>query len=964
MPKERPTQRTHEQALVDVWESKNAPKKFPGAVWASWSETEAPGVERASLRTLLSRWREGNATLEEHPGLRNAIASVLSEVRPVSTADLFSARVGGRSPGAYPFRAFPALGEFDPAADEPFHAATLHPVTGPRPPDPQFSPLFQTTPPSAVDLLAFPWSKRVWAALPPGAGRSFAANWVRHRPPPVLRPGYLLAGPRPEVLSLVTPSVEAVDAVDDERAPLLVELEATNEQMRPFLARLAARPGSCTVLAPLALGLPGRDFEVLVWRADAAWRDGFVRWVERRLESLGNKGSRLDVPKFLAWTAHIDPDVTRFATPGDLLPLLDYAHTYGTETLTKHFGAELVRSVLGATIERVGGTSLRDRWLRELGVTTFQRMVRTWWRTPSLRWGADPTAAAWAGTVPPDAAPTTTEAGERARAIAKELKNERLSKTRRTKLAEELNDLLPDDVPAREVVRALVEARVLRDVGVDALGVSPPWMVEAMVKTAVERSLAKDSPDVWGRWCVDPARRPFVEERLFACDDALLTALVTRAVETFNAASLGSVAAVEALFVVVGDRLAREPRFASKRVPLLKWLADLQVGLLAPHYPNGLPAPRTRGGPHEPMKGGAVFVAAAWAWSLRVEAARQPPESAAWLFPGWLSPSLEHIPDAFMFHDRERADGPGADAEVRGVEHKRALIPEVLERATGAFTGPDLAGRIPRNFAEAAIPLALRRGWSLALLVQEFRAPSPAESERLAQRIEGLPGEERTQTIDALWEIVLGERTGLLEALCYFEPDEDFRRGFPRSALTVLLLERFPVEKIEAAVAAATRWNEHMGERLLRMTPAEHRPRVARALSKALGLQVHTVIDILKAFGRELAVVLVEEATAAERRENWLVAHAVWEVAPEIARDLARHEYALGKIDPWITGMPEAHLGELVAVVEEHPSQPVPDSLRFWLSRRLVEVGPEAERVWDLLQRAGWPACAELLRRA
>jgi len=289
-----------------------------------------------------------------------------------------------------------------------------------------------------------------------------------------------------------------------------------------------------------------------------------------------------------------------------------------------------------------------------------------------LRWGAAPTAAAWAGTVPPDGAPTTTEAGERARAIAKELKSERLTKTRRTELVEELNDLLPEDVPAREVVRALVEARVLRDIGVDALGVSPPWMVEAMVKTTVEQSLTKDAPGVWGRWCVDQARRPFVEEQLFACDDAVLTTLITRAVESFDAASLGAVAAVEALFVVVGDRLAREPRFALKRVPLLKRLAGLQVGLLAPHYPNGLPAPRTRSGPHEPMKGGAEFVAAAWAWSLRVEAPGELPPGAAWLFPGWLSPSLDHIPDALMFHDRERADGSVADAEVRGVEHMRA----------------------------------------------------------------------------------------------------------------------------------------------------------------------------------------------------------------------------------------------------------------------------------------------------
>ncbi|MFO0645872.1 MAG: hypothetical protein U0326_06515 [Polyangiales bacterium] len=883
--------------------------------------------------------------------------SVLSEVRPVTEADLFGPRHGARSPGSFPFRAFPALGEFDPAADEPFRAATLERMHGSR------VSLYDDASARAIDLLDLPSiGGRVWAALPPGAGRSFAANWARHRPRPT--PSlYALPLPPPEVLSLVTPSVEVLDAID-EGAALLIELEAVGDQIGAFIERLIKRRGSCAVLAPFNLALPEGKFQGYVWRANAAWRDGFVRWVARRLESMGNRGSRLSVPDFLAWAARIDPDVTRFATPGDLLPLLDYAHTHSTETLTKHFGSELVRGVLGATIERVGGTSLRDRWLRELGVTAFLGMVRTWWRAPSMRWGTDPTAAAWADTVPPDTAPTTTEAGERARVIAKELKQERLSKSKRSDLVEELNDLLPEDVPAREVVRALVEARVLRDIGVDALGVSPPWMVEAMVKTAVEHSFTQDAPSVWGRWCVDQSRRSFVEEQLFACDDAQLTTLITRAVETFDAASLGAVAAVEVLFVVVGDRLARAPRFALKRMPLLKRLASLQVSLLAPHYPNGLPAPRTRGGPHEPTQGGAESVAACWAWGLRVEMPSYLPLGSEWLFPGWTAPRLDHIPDALSFHDRERGDGPGADAEVRGVEHMRTLLPEVLERATGAFAKPDLTRRIPRNFAEAAIPLALRRGWSLALLVQQFRAPSPAESARLARRIEGLPSEERGQTIDALWEIVLGDRMGFLEALRYFEPDEDFRRGFPRSALTALLHERFPVESIVSAITTAKHWDERMGERLLRMTPAEHRPRVARVLAKALGSQVHTVIDILKAFGRELADVLVEEAAVPERRENWLVAQAVWEVAPEIARDLARHEYALGKIDPWITSMPEAHLGKLVAVVEEHPSQPVPDSLRFWLSRRLVEVGPEAERVWVLLQRAGWPTCVEPLRPA
>lgn len=124
-----------------------------------------------------------------------------------------------------------------------------------------------------------------------------------------------------------------------------------------------------------------------------------------------------------------------------------------------------------------------------------------------------------------------------------------------------------------------------------------------------------------------------------------------------------------------------------------------------------------------------------------------------------------------MFHDRERADGSGADAEVCGVEHMRALLPEVLEQATGAFTNPDLAHRISRNFAEAAIPLTLRRWWSLALLVRQFHAPSPLEPARLAERLKGLPGEQRAQMIDAPWGIVLDDGARPPEALRHFEPE-------------------------------------------------------------------------------------------------------------------------------------------------------------------------------------------------
>lgn len=196
--------------------------------------------------------------------------------------------------------------------------------------------------------------------------------------------------------------------------------------------------------------------------------------------------------------------------------------------------------------------------------------------------------------------------------------------------------------------------------------------------------------------------------------------------------------------------------------------------------------------------------------------------------------------------------------------------------------------------------------------------------------------------------------------LQYFDPDPP-PKGFPRSSLTALMQRRFPVDRIEAAVTSRPRWDDSSGGRLLSLVPTEHRARIARALAGVLAPNTPAAVDILKTFGRELVDVLVDIAALPTGRS---AARAVWEVAPDVARVHLETDYDQGRVTPWISAMPEERLGELVELVEQRPKEPVPDELRFWLSRRLPEAGPEADRIWALLQRAGEPSGVEVRRPA
>ena len=935
------TTRTAAQGYVDAWEREHGARKFPSAVWEQWRAQDEPSLDRGSLRTALRRWRRGETDLAEHAKLQSAIAEVLEFERE----DLFGPRGSPRSPEGFPFDAFPALGAFDPASETPFHAATLRPWA--RVPG---------RPTHDVDPLDLPLGgRRIWAFMPPGAGRSFAAHWQRHRRRAPTRPWEL--PPRAtSILSLSSPSVEALDAVDDE-APLLLVLDEWRADAGAFFERLRRRRGDYAVLAPFSLKEGAKGEEAYGWEVDDAWRSGYVRWVVRRLQESGSVGTRLHADRFLDWVKGADPTLSRFTTPGELLPLLAFAHENGTETLTKQFGTPLVGAVVERTLGRVGGSSMRDRWLREDGAVAFLRMLEGRWRSPCLRWDRALTAEAWAELIPGEIAPATTEGMEHAREIAAKLGRKRMPRGERDALTAALQKKL-SEVPAREAVRAFVEARVLRGVGTDELAPSPRWVAEAVARSTVARAVAAEAPRVWGRWCVDPERRPLVDEHLRTLEPRALGELIERTVEDFDPAALGAVAAVEAVFIALGHcASARRKGFVSKRGDALRALAAQQMALLTPHYHDGLPAPRTRPGPSEGAGEWTEFLGACWAWSFLLPTApSEIPPGRAWLFPGWDAPDVDDLPKTLDVWGGERHRSDGADAEARGVATMRSMLPAVLERATGTFARVDDWQRVPQLLVEAALPMAIRRGWPVASFVARLAHAGPGVALQLTERITAVPEAERDRLLEAMWAGAFRRGARVEEALRHFEHrDEEsgaFSSDYPRSPLISLLVTRWPVEHVEAAVRMEKHWDEGRTVLLLRVTPEAHRSRIARALIEAMSGHEHDVIEALKRFGAAFVEVLEELAVDPTK---WQAAQAVWEVAPERAARHAEEGYAGGVIQPWLSTTPTKHFPRLLEIVGRHEERAVPDDLRYWLQRKLYEPGADVERVWALLRRVDRP---------
>lgn len=88
-----------------------------------------------------------------------------------------------------------------------------------------------------------------------------------------------------------------------------------------------------------------------------------------------------------------------------------------------------------------------------------------------------------------------------------------------------------------------------------------------------------------------------------------------------------------------------------------------------------------------------------------------------------------------------------------------------------------------------------------------------------------------------------------------------------------------------------------------------------------LASHTSTAVDILKTFDRELVDVLLDLAAAPK---GSLAAQAVWKIAPEIARARAEADYAEGKVEPWISFMPEEHLGDSSRWSSSTPRNPCP----------------------------------------
>ncbi|MBK6534184.1 MAG: hypothetical protein IPF99_32835 [Deltaproteobacteria bacterium] len=364
------SKRTHKDLYEEIrrrWKA-ITPKPFP------WR----PGSERV----MFGKWRKGKGqqfTVDE------PMRKVLVEVLGVEDAALFPPLVKGD--GVHPMRGFEALGAIDPRVDTPCQAAALVRVSGPgradrspaRPAESLFSKKLRRD--------------RQWVVAPIGAGRTLAAlSCERHAAAPSLIGAFFkdLGGPQlqqgvlTQVLSLKTLDGLRTTARPRPGAPLVVKVERPGVN-DVAMAEILARGGDVLVLATFA---PPRDrdetdesyatrweeWTVWKWRPDQDWRREFIDWVVGRIEQR-RLPSELVAADVVAWLDDVDPDLERYDTPADLLPILELAHQHGARNLPEHLDLEFVRRHLARAQDRAAPDA-RGHWLRTQGTETMIEIVR------------------------------------------------------------------------------------------------------------------------------------------------------------------------------------------------------------------------------------------------------------------------------------------------------------------------------------------------------------------------------------------------------------------------------------------------------------------------------------------------------------------------------------------------------------------------------------------------------------
>lgn len=583
-------------------------------------------VRASSMGTMVGQLRSGNDRWwrrSENASARSALAELLE----LDEADLFP-NLGREELSEWGFPEFPALNPLDPR-NEPLVAASV-------------ARLGDWDPPAIRDLVSLAAAPQglTWIFAPSGCGKSFARRFAGLRVRQALIVESLMdAVPKLQAGIAVIEVLRPDPARDSAALELLASLATHLTVLAPFSRPLASGYASSAEFGEPSVAIDEdaapktRDREKTWadwhWLASPEARRNLVRWSVRRVP----EGSLLEgeSESVLNWLDQIDPIASQFGKPADILWLLQRFHALGVPVVKRNGLTGLVGDLIE---QRAADTQAEDpvlaAWLRDSAAEMLRGIAKMRWLDLTLSVDGALARAGWERLVPDYLC--KTDAHDLWREFTR-------AKTK--------SELLPAhlDRPRPEVaIGRLVRANLLSRMPDDQLQLAPPWLSQHLSEGSAIESLERPDDLGWGRLCYCPSRRSIVDAQLLslAKNPAVAAAHIDRLPET--GASAGDIAAIDAWFVAIGQLCLTGNSLKIATSPLARLVAG-EISMLVRFY-NGsswpLPPPRLgRGGADEFLH---TWLACAWAWSTALPKPELDfPNNLAWVFPGWLEPSLDTL---------------------------------------------------------------------------------------------------------------------------------------------------------------------------------------------------------------------------------------------------------------------------------------------------------------------------------
>jgi hypothetical protein len=757
---------------------------------------------------------------------------------------------------------------------------------------------------------------KVWISAPPGAGKTMALARLAHER-------------GPSVALVEATGLDAVARAKDDR-PLVAEVHYCCPVDQEIIAALGRRKWPVVVLAPFAAPKlpPVEDLRAmwfaLDWRPSGAWRRALAAWCSSRLGA----ETRLDVEGVVSWLDRVDPYERLVATPGDLLPVLAWAHRRGTPRDTMTF--DEIAVAVSADRSSSSSDGPRHHDARLLGGLAKAAIACTHdeRRRPA-------TLDEWA-----DRLPGTERAARDIDAIRYEIRAAVASrKEGERRAAGARAEALLDRNGGRDFVERMMRAGFMRP-GPGGLDLHPPWLRRGFERAAVRETIAAGT-DEWATWAASPHVRPTVVDGLRAMNPSDVLRAVGHLISDPQR-TLVRAAGIEAAFEALSDRLAAgllEPaarwKPTDREIEALRSLGAEQVQLLSISLRSGrrLCGPLTAPRDHIDYLAEAKWITGAWAFSLEVPTPGHVVPEVALAFPVWRTPADGHdlLP---ALPTQPRGDREIIDAHVRFARVARlvaARVPSLLEMEPPPF---------------ALYPAVLIDGRAALSERGAVRLWGSAYPEIIAGLLPFEAHAVRVEVVTRAWRAAVARHGGnpiaahrylrasyprFLAAVHELLPSERFADGVDADTLLPQIVEN-PLDEVPRPFAAA----------LIRsLTPA-----LIRAGRSHHASELDEAVVVLDDFGtlEQLAGDPFALGDAAAKR--------AWEIEP--LRSLLRLEELLATGDraagSWIATAPAEHAMAVADAVLKSPAAEAP-WLRGWLVRQAGAGGPRASAFFDLLLR-------------